>query len=81
MLQWKPHCCHLMGKLLLLLLRFLVMRPVQMFVLLGSGVDVRVHFLNIRVFHPNAPSYLRTQPASLFRRHELKKKQEYDDRI
>ena len=38
-------------------------------------------FFNIRVFHPNALSYLRTQPASLFRRHELEKKREYGDRI
>jgi len=38
-------------------------------------------FLDIRVFHPNAPSYLSTQPASLFRRHELEKKREYGDRI
>jgi len=33
------------------------------------------------VFHPNAPNYLRTQPPSLFRRHELEKKREYGDRI
>jgi len=33
------------------------------------------------VFHSNAPSYLRTQPASLFRRHKLEKKREYGDRI
>jgi len=33
------------------------------------------------VFHPNAPSYLRIQPASLFRRHELEKKREYGDII
>jgi len=33
------------------------------------------------VFHPNAPSYLKTQPALLFRRHELEKKWKYVDRI
>ena len=33
-------------------------------------------FFDIRVFHPNAPSYLRTQPASLFRKHEMEKKRE-----
>jgi len=38
-------------------------------------------FLDIRVFHPNAPSYLRTRPASLFWRHELEKKREYGGRI
>ena len=36
---------------------------------------------NVRVFHPNAPSYRQTRVASLFRRHELKKKREYGDRI
>ena len=38
-------------------------------------------FFDIRVFHPNAPSYLKTQPASIFQRHGLEKKQEYGDRI
>ena len=38
-------------------------------------------FFDVRVFHPNAPSYLRTQPVSLFRRHELEKKREYGDRV
>ena len=36
-------------------------------------------FFDIRVFHPNAHSYCRTQVGSLFRRHELKKKREYGD--
>ena len=31
-------------------------------------------FFDIRVFHPNAPSYCQTQVGSLFRRHELEKK-------
>ena len=38
-------------------------------------------FFDIRVFHPNAASYRRTQVGSLFRRHELEKKREYGDRI
>ena len=38
-------------------------------------------FFDIRVFHPNASCYLKTQPASLFRRHELEKKREYGDRV
>ena len=38
-------------------------------------------FFDIRIFHPNAPSYLKTQPASLFRMHELEKKQEYGNRV
>ena len=36
-------------------------------------------FFDIRVFHPNAPSYFQTQVASLFRRQELEKKHEYGD--
>ena len=38
-------------------------------------------FFDIRVFHPNAPSYRHTQIGSLFRRHELEKKREYGDRV
>ena len=34
-------------------------------------------FFDASVFHPNALSYLKTQPPFLFRRHELEKKQEY----
>ena len=34
---------------------------------------------DIRVFHPNAPSYYQTQVVSLFCRHELEKKCEYGD--
>ena len=48
---------------------------------LGFGVDAKMHFFDIRVFHPNTPSYLKTQPASLFQRHELEKKREYGNRI
>ena len=36
---------------------------------------------NIRVFHPNTPSYRQTLVTSLFRRHELEKKREYGDPI
>ena len=36
-------------------------------------------FFNIGVFHPNTPSYRRTQVGSLFRRHELEKKREHGD--
>jgi len=35
---------------------------------------------DVRVFHPNAPSYRQAQVVSLFRRHELEKKREYGDR-
>ena len=48
---------------------------------LGFGARCQDAFFDIRVFHPNAPSYLKTQPASLFRRHELEKKREYGDRV
>ena len=38
---------------------------------------------DVRVFHPNAPSYRQTRIAYCFpfRRHELEKKREYGDRI
>ena len=39
------------------------------------------HIFDIRVFHPNVPSYCRTQVGSLFCRHELEKKWEYGDRV
>jgi len=38
-------------------------------------------FFDVRVFHPNAPSYRQSQIASLFRRHELEKKHEYGDSV
>ena len=38
-------------------------------------------FFDIRVLHPNTPSYRQTQVGSLFRRHELEKKREYGDRV
>ena len=38
-------CYHLLERPFLPLLLFAVMKHVQMFVQLGSGVDVRVHFL------------------------------------
>jgi len=38
-------------------------------------------FFDVRVFHPNTPSYQHTSIASLFRRHKLEKKREYGDRI
>ena len=38
-------------------------------------------FFDVRVFHPNAPSYRDKSVAALFRKHELDKKREYGDRI
>jgi len=38
-------------------------------------------FFDVRVFHPNAPSYRKTSISSIYRRHELQKKREYGDRI
>ena len=38
-------------------------------------------FFDVRVFHPNAPSYCNTSVPSLYRRHEAQKKREYGDRV
>jgi hypothetical protein len=38
-------------------------------------------FFDVRVFHPNAPSYRNTIIPSLYRQHEMAKKREYGDRI
>ena len=37
-------------------------------------------FLDVRVFHPNAPSYHHSSIPSVYRRHELQKKREYSVR-
>ena len=36
-------------------------------------------FFDIRMCHPNTPSYRQAQVGSLFHRHELEKKREYGD--
>ena len=55
-----------------------------------AGVDIHARgfwgrqqgaFFDIRVFHPNTPSYRWTQVGSLFCRHKLKKKREYGDHV
>ena len=38
-------------------------------------------FFDVRVFHPNAPSYCHTSIPAMYRRHEQAKKREYGDRI
>ena len=38
-------------------------------------------FFDVRVFHPNAPSYRNTSIAALYRKQEQAKKREYGDRI
>ena len=38
-------------------------------------------FLDVRVFHPNSPSYLNTAPAQLYIQQEREKKRMYNDRI
>ena len=38
-------------------------------------------FFDVRVFHPNAPSYRNTSITALYRRQEQAKKREYGDRI
>ena len=77
----NPPCDHLMVNPWLQILLFMVM----MFWLISkqgaSGVDDRVHFFDVRVFHPNTTSYHITQVASLCRRHELEKKREYGDHV
>ena len=38
-------------------------------------------FLDVRVFHPNSPSYLNTSPEQLYLQHEREKKRVYNDRV
>jgi hypothetical protein len=38
-------------------------------------------FFDVRVFHPNAPSYRDKSVAALFRKHELDKTRKYGDRM
>ena len=38
-------------------------------------------FLDVRVFHPNAPSYHNSTIPSIYRCHEQVKKREYDDGV
>ena len=47
----------------------------------GSGGRRQSAFLDVRVFHPNAPSYRNSSIPSVYRRHELQKKQEYGERV
>ena len=47
----------------------------------GFWSKQQVAFFDVRVFHPNAPSYRNTSIPALYRQHELGKKREYGDRI
>ena len=38
-------------------------------------------FLDVRVFHPNSPSYVNTSPQQLYTRHEKEKKRDYNNRV
>ena len=38
-------------------------------------------YLDVRVFHPDCPSYRRSGPASLYRRFEMEKKRQYEERV
>ena len=38
-------------------------------------------FFDIRVFHPNAPSYRHSSIPAVYRRHELQKKREYGEQV
>ena len=41
----------------------------------------RAAYLDVRVFHPNAPSYKARTPADLYKNHEAMKKRDYGKRI
>ena len=43
----------------------------------GFWSKQKVAFFDVRVFHPNAPSYRNTSIPALYRQHELGKKREY----
>ena len=38
-------------------------------------------FFDVRVFHPDAPSYRNTSISALYRQHKMAKKREYHDRV
>ena len=38
-------------------------------------------YLDVRVFHPNSPSYVNTSPQQLYTRHEKEKKRDYNNRV
>ena len=50
----------------------------------GNGIEGDRHqraFFDVRVFHPNAPSYRSTQLPSAYRLHELQKQRSYYQRV
>ena len=46
-----------------------------------GGDDRAGAFFDVRVFHPNAPSYRNSNIPFIYRRHEQAKKREYGDRV
>ncbi len=48
------------------------------FVQEASGTTTKMHFFDVRVFYPNAPS---NRSGDAYRRHEQAKKREYGQRV
>ena len=55
--------------------------PVKISVHVVFGVQGKMHFFDIRVFHPNASNNHSTTTAAAYRKHETAKKREYAQRI
>ena len=47
----------------------------------ASGIICRMHFFDVRVFHPFAPSYQAQKLSSFYKQHEQKKRLEYGQRV
>ena len=48
---------------------------------IGIWSQMERTFLDVRVFHPNSPSYVGSDPQQLYIQHEREKKRMYNDRI
>ncbi len=48
---------------------------------IGLWSPLQRNFMDIRVFHPNAPSYLNKSVQSLYKEHERRKKAAYNSRV
>jgi len=48
---------------------------------LGLWDTLQASFMDVRVFHPNSPSYVNTPPHVLYKRHEAEKKRSYLRRV
>ena len=47
----------------------------------GFWTPMQKVFLDVRVFHPNAASYINSKPASVYKTHECAKRNEYSERV